>query len=94
MTEYTNSFKGHYYMKFVVEKLKPFIDANYRTLPGANHTATGGSSAGGLISFMLLWEHNNVFSKAACISPPSKSGCWTMSFPSSILPVKKNLDFI
>jgi len=72
MTEYTNSFKGHYYMKFVVEKLKPFIDANYRTLPGREHTATGGSSAGGLISFMLLWEHNNVFSKAACISPAFK----------------------
>jgi predicted alpha/beta superfamily hydrolase len=28
-----------------------------------------GSSAGGLVSFMLVWKYNDVFSKAACISP-------------------------
>jgi len=72
MLEYTNTLKGHYYMKFVADKLKPFIDSAYRTLPDRENTATGGSSAGGLISFMLLWEHNDLFLKAACLSPAFK----------------------
>jgi predicted alpha/beta superfamily hydrolase len=29
----------------------------------------GGSSYGGTISFILLWEHSQIFSKAACFSP-------------------------
>ncbi len=67
--EYADTDTGKLYMKFVVNELKPFIDSNYRTKPDRNNTATGGSSSGGLISFMLAWEYPNIFSKAACISP-------------------------
>ena len=67
--EYGNTDTGRLYMKLIVNKLKPFIDKTYRTKPGRENTATGGSSLGGLISFMLAWEYPNVFSKAACISP-------------------------
>lgn len=67
--EYTPGPISKDYMEFIVSKLKPFIDNNYRTLPDRNNTAVGGSSAGGTISFMLLWEYNNIFSKAACFSP-------------------------
>jgi predicted alpha/beta superfamily hydrolase len=67
--EYSPGLKGNNYMKFVVEKLKPMIDNKYRTLPQREHTSTGGSSMGGLISFMLLWEYNKIFSKAICMSP-------------------------
>lgn len=70
--EYSYSDTGYAYMKFIVEELKPFIDRNYRTLPDRENTATLGSSRGGLISFMLLWEHTEVFSKAACFSPALK----------------------
>jgi predicted alpha/beta superfamily hydrolase len=56
-------------MRFVVEKLKPFIDKEYRTLPGHEHTAVMGSSMGGLISFLLVWNYPQVFSQAACLSP-------------------------
>lgn len=72
MLEYTMNPLADLYMKFVVNVLKPTIDNKYRTLPDKENTATGGSSAGGLISFMLLWEYNNVFSKAACLSPAFK----------------------
>ncbi len=72
MLEYTNSELGYDYMKFVVNKLKPFIDTTYRTLKDRNNCYTGGSSAGGLISFMLIWEYNNIFSKALCFSPAFK----------------------
>ena len=69
MKEYYTGDTGETYLKFVVNELKPFIDKTYRTLPNRENTASIGSSAGGLVSFMLVWEYNNVFSKAACISP-------------------------
>jgi len=67
--EYSDSPTGQAYMRFVVEKLKPFIDKQYRTLPGREHTAVMGSSLGGLISFLLVWNYPQVFSQAACLSP-------------------------
>ncbi|MCU7496169.1 MAG: histidine kinase [Ignavibacteria bacterium] len=70
--EYSYTELGRSYMRFIVEKLKPMIDSTYRTLPDRENTATMGSSMGGLISFMLIWEHPEVFSKAACLSPAFK----------------------
>ncbi|MFA5803097.1 MAG: alpha/beta hydrolase-fold protein [Melioribacteraceae bacterium] len=68
-TEYSNTPLGKLYMKLIVEQIKPFIDKEYRTLPDAKHTAVGGSSMGGLISMICVWDYPNVFSKAACFSP-------------------------
>lgn len=68
-SEYISGAKNQIYKNFVVNKLKPFIDSIYRTLPDRDNTYVGGSSAGGTISFMFLWEYSNVFSKAACFSP-------------------------
>jgi predicted alpha/beta superfamily hydrolase len=70
--EYTPGVKGSAYMDFVVNTAKPFIDQNYRTKKKRKHTFTGGSSAGGIISFMLAWEYPKVFSKAICMSPAFK----------------------
>lgn len=70
--EYSQSDIGNTYMEFIISELKPFIDFTYRTLPDKNNTAISGSSLGGLISFMLVWEYDNVFSKAACFSPAFK----------------------
>ena len=67
--EYYTGDTGESYMKFIVKELKPFIDNTYRTLSDRKNTASMGSSAGGLVSFMLVWKYNEVFSKAACISP-------------------------
>ncbi|MCW8809333.1 MAG: alpha/beta hydrolase-fold protein [Ignavibacteriaceae bacterium] len=73
-SEYSENDTGYAYMNFIVDSLKPFIDKNYRTLPDKKYTATAGSSLAGLISFMLAWEHNHVFSMAASISPAFKIG--------------------
>jgi predicted alpha/beta superfamily hydrolase len=70
--EYTPGNEGQAYMKFIVRKLKPLIDSTYRTRPDRKSTIVGGSSAGGLISFMLAWEYPSVFSKAICMSPAFK----------------------
>jgi predicted alpha/beta superfamily hydrolase len=57
------------YGRFIVEELKPFIDATYRTLPDARQTGIGGSSLGGLVSLYLALKHPDVFSRAAVMSP-------------------------
>jgi len=73
MKEYTPGDKGTAYMNFVVKVVKPLIDSTYRTKPDRAHTIVGGSSAGGIISFMLVWEHPDIFSKAISMSPAFKS---------------------
>ncbi|MER2997971.1 alpha/beta hydrolase-fold protein [Pontibacter populi] len=70
--EYIPGEKGSAYMNFVVHTVKPFIDKQYRTKPGRKHTAIGGSSAGGIMAFMLAWEYPKVFSEAICMSPAFK----------------------
>lgn len=56
------------YGRFLVDTLKPFIDFQFRTLPGAAHTAVMGSSLGGVVSLHLAWEHPGTFGAAACLS--------------------------
>ena len=70
--EYYYKEKGERYAQFLINTLKPFIDANYRTLTDREHTYTIGSSMGALISFYLLWAHPETFSRAAGLAfPPS-----------------------
>jgi len=70
--EYSTGKKGRRYRDFVIEVVKPMIDHNFRTLPTPEYTVTGGSSLGGLVAFILLWEHPEIFSKAICMSPAFK----------------------
>ena len=56
------------YADFIVNDLKPFIDANYRTLPGREHTGIMGSSLGGLVSIYTAWLHPDVFSRVGAMS--------------------------
>src|SRR4029434_3103713 len=56
------------YGRFLVETLKPLINAKYRTLAGAINTAVMGSSLGGVVSFYLGWQWPEVFGKIACLS--------------------------
>ena len=57
------------YGRMLVERLKPFVDAQYRTLPGAEHCGLGGSSLGGLVTLYLGLRYPGVFSRLAVISP-------------------------
>ena len=70
--EYSEDTLGLLYMDFIVDSLKPFIDENYRTKPDRINTANGGGSLAGLISFMLMWDYSEIFSKAICFSPAFK----------------------
>lgn len=71
-SEYSYSPLGYKYMDFIINTLKPMIDSKYRTLQGPENTGVLGSSMGGLISFMLAWEHPDVFGLSACFSPAFK----------------------
>jgi len=61
--------QGDEYLEFLVSTLKPYIDANYRTLPGRNTTGIMGSSMGGLISMYGFSERQDIFAKAGIFSP-------------------------
>lgn len=61
--------EGRIYMDWLVGTLKPYIDETYRTLPDREHTAIGGSSMGGLMSLYAACYYNEVFHRAACLSP-------------------------
>lgn len=53
----------------LVQVIKPFIDANYRTLPDRAHTAILGSSLGGLEADYAIHRYPEVFGKAGVFSP-------------------------
>jgi predicted alpha/beta superfamily hydrolase len=57
------------YAKFLLEEVKPFIDREYRTLSGSQHTGIGGSSLGGLVSLYLGLKYSRIFGKIAALSP-------------------------
>ncbi|HPC19129.1 MAG TPA: alpha/beta hydrolase-fold protein [Kiritimatiellia bacterium] len=65
--EYSPAKKGDDYLRFLIEELKPMVDATWRTDP--QRTAIAGSSMGGLISFYAAWKHPEVYFGAACLSP-------------------------
>ncbi|GAA4323626.1 alpha/beta hydrolase [Flaviaesturariibacter amylovorans] len=60
--------RSFYYMKFLTEELKPYIDRHFATYTDAAHTFIAGSSMGGLISLYGFTEYPKVFGGAACLS--------------------------
>jgi predicted alpha/beta superfamily hydrolase len=61
--------KGAAFVRDVVDSIKPFVDANYRTRPQREHTAIIGSSLGGLAADYAIHAHPDVFSRAGVFSP-------------------------
>ena len=67
----TRGGDGALYTKFLVDDLKPWIDAHYRTLPDYDHTAVCGSSMGGLLSAYMAAAKPEVFGCAGVFSSAS-----------------------
>jgi metallo-beta-lactamase class B len=61
--------QGEAYLNFIVQTLKPQIDAKYRTQPERQHTGMAGSSMGGLMSLYAGLKYPHVFSKVGVFSP-------------------------
>lgn len=64
--KHPRSGKADEYAKFLLETIKPAIDARYRT---SSDAFVGGSSLGGLVSLHLVLKHPNVFGGAMAMSP-------------------------
>jgi predicted alpha/beta superfamily hydrolase len=61
--------RGDAYVAFLVETVKPLVDADFRTRPGPAHTGVMGSSMGGLISLYAGFRHPEVFGLVGAVSP-------------------------
>ena len=75
VAEYTPCCDGRWgggkvneYGAFVVDTVKPLIDARYRTLPAREHTALMGSSLGGIASVAIASRYPHVFGAAGSLS--------------------------
>jgi predicted alpha/beta superfamily hydrolase len=55
--------------RFLVEDLKPAVDARFRTRPGPVDTAVGGSSVGALAALWLALHRGETFGAALVVSP-------------------------
>jgi len=64
----TNDTAFEIYTAYLLQEIKPWADANFRTLPGAKNTAVMGSSLGGVCSLALAWEHPEIFGGTASLS--------------------------
>jgi predicted alpha/beta superfamily hydrolase len=57
------------YRHFLIDELKPWIDARYRTRADAASTGIGGSSLGGLAALEIGLTRPDVFGRVAALSP-------------------------
>jgi predicted alpha/beta superfamily hydrolase len=73
LTPYANAQYGggqaDDYLKFIVEKLRPYINSRFRTKTDRNNTGLFGSSLGGLCSFYAALRHDTIFGHIGVFSP-------------------------
>ena len=60
---------GDKYVSFIVNTVKPYVDARFNTQPGRDTTGIGGASMGGIISFYAGLAYPKVFGKVMAFSP-------------------------
>ncbi len=65
---------GKVTMDWMSGPLKQEIDRDYRTLPDREHTLIGGSSMGGLMALYAVTAYNEIYSRAAALSPSLWAG--------------------
>lgn len=56
------------YLAFIVEELKPWVDAEFRTMADQSHTHIAGSSLGAFISLYAVCQYPDIFCGAGCVS--------------------------
>ena len=63
-----DALRSDRYLRFLVEELKPYVDANFSVHTDPTNTFVLGSSMGGLISIYALARYPDVFGGAGCLS--------------------------
>jgi predicted alpha/beta superfamily hydrolase len=67
--EISRKARGILYEDFILHSVKPYIDANFRTLRDRDNTAMMGSSLGGLVTYLIGFRHPEVFGRLGILSP-------------------------
>jgi predicted alpha/beta superfamily hydrolase len=57
------------YGRMLTREIKPFVESQYRILPGVANTGIGGSSLGALLTLYLGLRYRQIFGKMAVLSP-------------------------
>jgi hypothetical protein len=57
------------FIQFLTQRLKPLVDAHYRTKPGRLDTAIFGASMAGVMAGAIFVEAQQAFGRGACMSP-------------------------
>jgi predicted alpha/beta superfamily hydrolase len=65
----TGPGRGREYVEYLADRIKPLVDARFRTIPGRGTTCVAGSSMGGLISLFAFLARPDVFGAVAAMSP-------------------------
>jgi hypothetical protein len=58
------------YVQYIIQELKPLVDARYRTRPGPESTFTAGQSTGANVALYMAWDFPHVFTRAGMHSGP------------------------
>lgn len=61
--------KGELYEDFLINDLKPYIEANFRALTDGENNVLMGASMGGFVSYNIGLRNPNVFGKIGILSP-------------------------
>jgi predicted alpha/beta superfamily hydrolase len=81
------------YRAFLVDTVKPYAEAHWRTMAGKENTAIMGSSLGGIASLLIAQRHPDLFSKVGAMS---SSFWWNghnmATHPAPHLPLKLYVD--
>lgn len=86
---------GDQYLAFVIQTLKPLIDADFRTRPDREDTGIMGSSMGGLISLYAFFRYPESFGFAGAMSPAfwfARSAIYDAIRDASFVPGKIYMD--
>jgi isoamylase len=69
MEEYIPERRGDMYLEFLIKKIKPLVDQNFRTKKEARFTGIMGSSLGGLIALHAGIYYQDTFGLIGALSP-------------------------
>jgi hypothetical protein len=67
-SQYINSSATGRYEDHLIDELVPFVDQQFRTLPGPQHRAIMGKSSGGYGAIVHGMKHPDIFGAVACHS--------------------------
>ena len=88
-SQYINSTATGRYEDYLIEEIVPFVDGNFRTVPGRDSRAVMGKSSGGYGSLIMGIRHADIFGLVC-----STAGdvyfeyCYPMDFPKAFRSIK------